>query len=355
MEANRDSGFSTSPRLPAIRLPAIRLVTIRRANHRLGTLVGFCRSFGTGLIAAAVAIGGGNAWATSTPDKAAPVLVTAKRVIAVGTRPESITRGFGGKYYVTVMNTPGPGDGVVKVVDGDAAKDFASGLDEPKGICFTGKALMATDLKRVVQIDEKGQTTVLADAKDFPSEPSYLNDIACEPGGKAVYVADMGANTKIFTPDKQLWPLDSDNAKALPAIGRVYRIGLDRKITVAVDNTAQMPCPNGVSVPKRGRLLIAEFFNGNIFRPEGKDLVLLASGLRGADGIQEDARGNVYVSSWTQGKVWRLPRTAGKTPAEPVLIAEGFQSAADFFIDTKSKEIFLPDMKAGTVSVLPLP
>ncbi|HEY0712770.1 MAG TPA: SMP-30/gluconolactonase/LRE family protein, partial [Polyangia bacterium] len=305
-----------------------------------------------GVVAAITSFAGG-AFATAADKTPGPL--TAKRVIAVGTRPESITRGFGGKYYVTVMNTPGPGDGAVKVVEGDTAKDFATGFDEPKGICFTGKALIATDLKRLVQIDDKGQTTVLADAKDFPAEPNYLNDIACEPGGKAVYVADMGANTKIFTPDKQLWPLDSENAKALPAIGRVYRVGLDKKITVAVEPAPQMPCPNGVSVPKRGRLLIAEFFTGSIFQPAGKTLTVLASGLRGADGIQEDARGNVYVSSWTQGKLWRLPRASGKTPAEPVLIAEGFQSAADFFIDTKAKEIFLPDMKAGTVSVLPLP
>ncbi|HEY0708879.1 MAG TPA: SMP-30/gluconolactonase/LRE family protein, partial [Polyangia bacterium] len=287
--------------------------------------------------------------AAVTPPAPATAPAAALRVVNVGTRPESITRGFGDKYYVTVMNTPGPGDGVVKVIEetggpagNEAAKavvkDFATGLDEPKGICFTGKALIATDLKRIVQIDESGKTSVLAEPKDFPAEPNYLNDIACEPGGKAVYVADMGANTKIFTPDKQLWPLDSDNAKALPAIGRVFRVGLDKKITVAVDNTPAMPCPNGVSVPKKGRLLVAEFFTGNIFRPEGKTLKLLAAGLRGADGIQEDAKGNVYVSSWTQGKVWRLPRSSGKKPAEPILVAEGFQSAADFYIDTKTKQ-----------------
>jgi sugar lactone lactonase YvrE len=214
--------------------------------------------------------------------------------------------------------------------------------------------LVTTDLKRVVVIDEKGQTTVLADAKDFPVEPNYLNDVACEPGAKAVFVADMGANTKMNGPDKQLWPIDSEGAKALPAIGRVFRIGFDKKITVVVDSSPQMPCPNGVSVPQRGQLLIGDFFTGTIFRQTGKTLDVIASGLRGADGIQEDGKGNLYVSSWSQGKVWRLPRRTGKAPPEPTLIIEGFQSAADFFIDTKTKEMWLPDMKAGTVSVLSL-
>ena len=78
-------------------------------------------------------------------------------------RPESITRGFGGKLFVSVMNTPEtPGDGVVKVIDGETATDFATGLDEPKGVCFTGKFLVVTDVKRVWKIDAKGEKTELA-------------------------------------------------------------------------------------------------------------------------------------------------------------------------------------------------
>ena len=275
-----------------------------------------------------------------------------RKVISVGTRPESVTRGFGGRYFVTVMNDPKtPGDGVVKVIEGDAIGDFATGFDEPKGICFTGKFLVTTDVKRVWKIDEKGEKTILADEKDFlPTPVSFLNDTACEAGGKAVFVTDMGANTKMRDDKGQLWPLDSDKAKELPAIGRVYRIPLDGKPELAIDAGADLPCPNGVASPGKGRLLVAEFFKGNILEKKGNKTVVLTSDYRGGDGIEQDRKGNIYLSSWTQGKLWKLDKH-GK---EQKLLAEGFQSAADFFLDEKGKQILLPDTKAGTVTFVPL-
>ena len=184
------------------------------------------------------------------------------------------------------------------------------------------------------------------------SEPVvFLNDAACEPGGKAVFVTDMGAHSQMRDPQGNLWPLGSAGAQALPAIGRVYKIGLDGKVGIALDKTNDMPCPNGVSVAGSGRLLIGEFFTGTLIEARGKKLKPLASGMRGADAIEEDGRGNVYVSSWTQGKIFKV----GKGNKEPEVVAEGFQSAADFFLDRKGRQILLPDMKAGTLTFLPLP
>jgi sugar lactone lactonase YvrE len=279
-------------------------------------------------------------------------LLKASKTISVGTRPESVTRGFGDKWYITVMNTPDKaGDGVVKVLDGDIASDFATGFNEPKGICFTGKFLVVTDVNRVWKIDAKGEKSILADDSAFSEPVVFLNDAACEPGGKAVYITDMGAHTKMRDPQGKLWPLGSPGADALPAIGRVYRVGLDGKVKIALDKTADMPCPNGVSVAGPGRLLIGEFFTGTLIEVRGKKLTPLASGMRGADAIEEDGRGNVYVSSWTDGKVFRV----GKGGKEPEVVAEGFQSAADFYLDRKGQQILLPDMKAGTLTFLPLP
>ncbi len=275
----------------------------------------------------------------------------ARKVVAVGTRPESVTRGWGGRWFVTVMGGDKvAGDGAVREIVGTETKDFATGLDEPKGICFTGKFLVATDLKRVWKIDAKGDKTILADDKAFGNPVSYLNDTACEPGGQAVYVTDMGANTKMRDPQGALWPLDSTEAKALPALGRVYRIGLDGKVSVAVDTSVDMKCPNGVSVAGKGRLLVGEFFTGNILEVRGKKMTVLTTGLRGADAVEDDGKANIYVSSWSQGKVWKL----AKGKKDPEVIAEGFQSAADFYLDRAGKQLLLPDMKAGTVTFIPL-
>ena len=147
---------------------------------------------------------------------ATPVWGAKNKVVKIGERPESLTKGFGGKYYVTVMNSPDKeGDAVIKVLDGDKSKVFAKGLNEPKGIAFTGKYLVTADQTRVMKIDRKGNVSVLADKKDFPREVSFLNDVAASHDRKSVYVTDMGAISKMFDPDKErtLWPLDSKQAK----------------------------------------------------------------------------------------------------------------------------------------------
>ena len=55
---------------------------------------------------------------TAAPAKVVPV----QRNLAVGATPESVTKGFGGKYFVTLMGASrkaGDGDGKIVKVDGD--------------------------------------------------------------------------------------------------------------------------------------------------------------------------------------------------------------------------------------------
>lgn len=269
------------------------------------------------------------------------------QVISVGSRPESVTKGFGGHYYVTVMGEQQPGDAVIKVIKDGQVGVFATGLDEPKGIAFVGGFLVTTDLKRVWKIDAQGQKSVLADEKDFPQPVSYLNDTAAAPDGQSVFVTDMGARDQIMG-EAGLWPLDSPEAKALPALGRIYRITLDGKVTLALDSSPAMSCPNGVCAPAKNRLLIAEFFFGNVLQARGKKIKVLATGYRGADAIEQAKDGSIYVSSWTQAKVWKLDRQG----QHPQVVIEGLQSAADFYLDEAAGQLLVPDMKAGTVTVV---
>ena len=61
---------------------------------------------------------------------ATPVLGAKNKVVKIGERPESVTKGFGGKYYITVMNSPDTeGDAVIKMLDGDKVTVFAKGLN----------------------------------------------------------------------------------------------------------------------------------------------------------------------------------------------------------------------------------
>jgi sugar lactone lactonase YvrE len=265
------------------------------------------------------------------------------KVIDIGTRPESVTKGFHGHYYVTVMNGEEPGDGVVRVIENGNLRDFATGLDEPKGICFTGDYLVTTDMKKVWKINAQGMKTILADENDFPVQVTFLNDAALAPDKKSVYISDTGAVPQMFDPQGNLWPLDSEEAKALPAIGRIFRITLDGKVSVVMTNTPAMPCPNGVFARTNGTLLIGEFFRGDLIEADQGKLKVLATGFRGADGVEQDSAGNIYVSSWTQGKVWRLEKGA----RHPRVILEGLKSAADFYLDEEKKQIVVPDMLTG--------
>ncbi len=272
--------------------------------------------------------------------------------IKVGVRPESITKGFSGKYYVTVMNQKGvKGDGEVVVIDKKGqVKPFAKGFDEPKGIAYVGKYLYISDLTRVWKIDKRGKATIFADEQSFPEAPLYLNDVAAAKSKKGIYVTDMGAVKLMRDENGKLWPLNSKNAKIMPAKGRVYFIDTKGTVTLVQGASPYMLNPNGVGVDNNGEIMVGAFFLGNALVKKGKQLSPLKGRFRGADAIEQDKSGNYYLSSWTQGKVWKIDGQS----EEATLLAEGFKSAADFYLDEKNKRILLPDMLAGTVNEIKL-
>lgn len=268
-------------------------------------------------------------------------------VIEVGQRPESITKGFGEDFFVTVMNGKEAGDGVIKRIHGSEVTVFARGFDEPKGICFVGGYLFATDLNKVRRIDSKGKVTILAGESDFPKAVSYLNDAAASLDGKSIYITDMGANTKMHGPNGKLWPLGGKDAREISTIGRVYQIGLDGEISIAIDANSLMPCPNGVGVGKDGQLMVGAFFTGNLLEMRDGKLDVVADSFRGADAVEQDREGNYFVSSWKQGRAWKVAPD-GKSSR---VVIDGLKSAADFYLDEENQRLLVPDMLAGTVNV----
>jgi len=277
-----------------------------------------------------------------------------KKVIEIGTKPESVCRGFDGKLYVTMINGGEPGDGEIKVLDGDEPKVFAKGLNNPKGMAFVGGFLVVSDETMVRKIDQKGHVSVLAEAKDFPKEVSFLNDVAASRDGNSVYVTDMSHPKWMFDPEgeRKLWPVDSDRAVA-PMTGCVYKVTLDGDVSVAVPpGDKKMPGPNGVTViGKKGdeTLIMGDFFTGNIVSYADKKFRVVAKGMRGADAV-ESMGSKIYVSSWPLGKVWAYDRKTKKT----TVLADDFTTAADFYLDRKKKQLIIPDMLAGKIVFLPI-
>lgn len=274
------------------------------------------------------------------------------RSLAVGATPESVVPGYGGKLYVTLMGVKrekGDGDGKIVVVDGDKVSAFTDGLDDPKGIVFVGGKLITADFDKLWAIDAKGAKTLLAGPEAFPVPPMFLNDVVVEPGGMTILVTDMGDLKAMFAPDGSFWPLDSEQAKKLPPHGRIYRVTLDGKVSLAVDYATEMPNPNGVDSLADGSVLAAEFFRGTLLEWKAGKWRVISSDHRSGDGIVHDNAGHLYLTEVRTGRVWHIKSATG----EKRLLAT-LQSAADLFLDESGHQLIVPDSKAGLLVYIPL-
>lgn len=265
--------------------------------------------------------------------------------VEVGVRPESITKGFNENYYVTVMNGKEDGDAEVVEISPKGVKVFAKGFDEPKGIVFLEGHLYFSDVTRVWKVDKDGNATVFIEKETFPKEVLYLNDVAVDAEGKGIYVVDMGATKYMRNENNDLWPLDSEQAKLVPQSGRIYHVDLKGQVSIAQDSNALMLNPNGVGIDNSGNMMVGAFFLGHFLVTRHGELTPLKGQFRGADAVEQDSKGNYYISSWSQAKVWKID---GKTEEATVLI-EGLESAADFYLEEDKGRLLLPDMMTGKI------
>ena len=270
------------------------------------------------------------------------------RKLAVGANPESVTRGFDGDLFISIMGPSrkyGDGDGKIVRVHGETVTDFTTGLNDPKGTVFAGGFIITADFDTVWKIDAQGHKSVLAGPKDFPTAPTFLNDVEVEPSGKSILVTDMGAVTKMRDANNKLWPIDSAEHKAIPVIARLFRVTLDGKVTEVIAPNPRMLNPNGVDVLKDGRIRLAEFFTGDVLEYKDGVFTTIAKGHRSGDGLVHDSKGRFYISEVMFGRVTRYDADG----SHPVLLSEGLglQSAADIYVDEAHGQLIIPDSKAG--------
>ena len=252
--------------------------------------------------------------------------------------PESVCVGPDRRIFVTTIGEfDKDGDGAVMVIEpGGKAIPFVTELNDPKGMASYQKWLFLTDKTRVLRIDataKEPKAEVLAGPEKFPSPPIFLNDLAIDQESGMIFVSDSGKDGKG---------------------GAVYRIApRGGRVTLLVDEKKipGLKTPNGLLNDGQSFLLLADFGTGILHRIKLADGTAekVAEGFDGADGVTWDYYGRLYVSSWKSGKVWVIPRPGEK----PILMAEGFQSAADTCLDPSGKFILVPDMKAGTLTALP--
>jgi glucose/arabinose dehydrogenase len=255
--------------------------------------------------------------------------------------PECVCVGLDGRVYVTAIGEfDKDGDGAVMVINKGKAEVFAKGLDDPKGIVSLGGSLYVTDRTRVVKIDRKGAVATFVESNAFPRPPKFLNDIVADHQGQ-FYVSDSG---DLKGGGGVVFKISTRPTKAGPVAG---------KVTLLVDGEKdrEVKAPNGLLMSSEYHLFLLDAHSGTLSRVtlhDGKRL-RLAEGFGVGDGIARDDFGRLYLSDWKNGKVFVLPRPGDR----PVLLASGFQSAADLCLSPDRKSILVPDMKAGTLTAVP--
>ena len=300
--------------------------------------------------------------------------------LAPHVRPESITRGWSGKYYVSIQGPSGDAttqDGAIVQVDVETGNvtpfvPAGSGLVNPRGLAFTGEWLVVTDTTRVWKVDEAGQVSLAAEPSAYPFPPVFFNDAAPERGGHAVFVTEMGPGRTVQRDAAGfLLPPDSPQAEAIPTASRVYRIDLcSGTVTNVFTPTRKILITNGVTEAKRRdhgdsghrnkrRLLAVDFFHGSVVAVDvARDAAqILATGpFRGADGIEQASDGTIFVTSFENGRVWRMGPDGENVRKLFDLFADqgiaGRQSLADLALDERAGLLYVPDTAHARVVVL---
>ena len=273
----------------------------------------------------------------------------------VGVAPESLTKGWDGHYYVTMMGVRDDSDaaktdGEVRMVTPRGqVRVIASGFDQPKGIVFSGEHLVFADMQTLWKINQAGDVSVLAGPDAFPVPPTFLNDVALDPAGRGVYVTEMGPVWEIFGPDG-LRELDDPHVLAIDPPGRVYHVSWEGEVTTAIDQTLMMRFPNGLYVEPDGRILVCSFFLGDIIAAyPGQDPQIIATGHRTADGVETDDAGNLIVTEVISGQIF--VRKPNGHAAELIHTAS---SAADHYLDRETNTLIVPDTAAGELVYIEL-
>jgi DNA-binding beta-propeller fold protein YncE len=194
-------------------------------------------------------------------------------------------------------------------------------LNAPKGMASVEQTLYVADLSQLRMFDAgTGKPIGSLTIPTAPGQaPPSLTDVAYD-GAGLLYCSDQHAN-------------------------RIYRVQIaQRKVALLVADPS-LAGPAGLAVhPKSGQLIAVSWEKGKIFAitPEGAVSEIFSNGFFSSRfsnlrGVDFDRWGNMYVSDFTTGKVWRM--TWDKRFQ---VIAEYLPSPGDLGIDRTNNLILVP-------------
>jgi sugar lactone lactonase YvrE len=248
-------------------------------------------------------------------------------------------------YFVSNINgspTAKDNNGFISRVRPDGAVEnlkFIEGgragvtLNAPKGLAVLGDTLWVTDID-IVRAFNSRTGAPLDSVKPDSGGAVFLNDIVIASTG-AIYITDTGIR------------FDDVGNVLHPGPDRVFRIGPDRKVTVAARGDS-LGWPNGITVDPVGkRFIIVSFGPAKsvlAWKPGDRAPRVVAKGVGGFDGV-EVIGGKIVVSSWTDSSITRFDSTRATK------IISGVPSPADIGYDAKRNRVLIPIFTGNRVEV----
>ena len=243
----------------------------------------------------------------------------------------------GKEYFISSVNgEPDAKDnnGFITKLDGNGKilnRKFIQGgvggttLHAPKGMALVERTLYVADLNMLRGFDASTAKPVVTipmlPASSAPGEaaPAHLSDVAYD-GKGVLYCSDQLNNT-------------------------IYRVDLATHHSTVLVSDKVLAGPSGIAVdPKTGQIMVVSWDKGKIFEisSEGVLTEVFSNGFFSARfqnlrGVDFDRWGNMYVSDFTTGKVWRMTRDKRFQ-----VIAEYLPSPGDLGIDRTNNLILVP-------------
>jgi DNA-binding beta-propeller fold protein YncE len=206
----------------------------------------------------------------------------------------------------------------LKFVEG--GKDGVT-LHAPKGLAIIDDILYVTDIDTVKGFNkETGHSVHHLDLAEV--SPVFLNDLTHDAEGN-LYVTDVTANMilKIETRNEQ-------------------------KASILVKDSL-LGKPNGIVFnPQTGNLIVASRDTGSILEVDltGQIRLLLSSkGLKKLYGIDLDDAGNIYTSSFSDGRIYKIRSDFKRVQ----LFKEGLTTPADISLDRVNQLVLIPSFNGN--------
>lgn len=241
-----------------------------------------------------------------------------------------------GSYYVSNVNG-GPsekdGNGYISKISPNGnfvIQKFIGGKNEPllnapKGLVILGRKICVADIDTVKVFDKrtKKPLTVIDLA---PFQARFLNDITTDERGD-LFVSDTIGN--------QIFKIE---------VSKGYAVKLFKR-------SAALGRPNGLLVnPRSKNLMVLGFENGELLEIDRMgNIHVLKKGLSSPDGMDYDSEGDLYVSSFEKGEIYKVPMMGR---GAMTVYLSGLTSPSDISFSRQKKEILIPSFKGNTVTAL---